>query len=226
MRASSHLAWGGPALLAGALLLALALPIAGASLIRLPAGPVLEDIRAGKAVSAPALRRARAILRRALAWREQPRGYFDLALLHLATAQSAGDDRRNRHLRAAERALLRGLALAPVKPAAWSRLALVRYRLARPSSDVVAALRLAIATGPDETALAPARAELILRLWPRAARRIDRAALRDQLRLAWRVDSRFTRVAARASGRPDVLRRALAGSRDAARRRDPGRPPP
>jgi hypothetical protein len=196
-------------MLIGAALLALALPIAAASLAWLPARPTVAEIRQGSLPSTVRLRHSIASERMALRWREDGHGRFRLALAHLALAGRTGVAGANRHLRAAEREFVRGLSLAPAHAQAWTRLALVRYRLSRPAPTVVEALDLSIRTGPTERGLAPARAELILRLWPLAARRIGRSALDRQLRLAWRVDSAFTTSAAQASGRVGVLRRAV-----------------
>ncbi|WP_147274811.1 hypothetical protein [Ferruginivarius sediminum] len=200
---------GAAAILIGAALLALALPIAVASLAWLPARPAVEEIRRGSPPSTVRLRHSIATERMALRWREDGHGRFRLALAHLALAGRAGVAGANRHLQAAERELVRGLSLAPANAQAWTRLALVRYRLSRPAPTIVEALDLSIRTGPTERGLAPARAELILRLWPLAARRIGRSALDRQLRLAWQVDRAFTTAAAQASGRADVLRRAV-----------------
>lgn len=201
--------WGAAGLLAAGLVLAPALVIGGAALEGLPGRARLERLEAGTALPPAGIETAIAAQRRALAYGDDGRRHLALGLLHMARADAVPPERAGRHLRMAARALRRGLARAPAHPGAWARLALARYRLDRSPVSVLRALRMSLRTGPWLRPLAPARAELTLRLWPLALAHIDRRTLAAQMRLAWDVAPAFMRAAARASGRAEVLRRAV-----------------
>jgi hypothetical protein len=154
---------GGLTALMGAACLALAVPVAGAALSRLPGDSVLADLRAGAVVGSAELDRLSESRRRAADWRRDPRDAADLALARMLHAERAGTDGRAR-LRQAERALMSALGAAPADPYAWTRLALVRWRLDRSAGSVRAALDAARRTGPHSARLAPLRRALTARL--------------------------------------------------------------
>jgi hypothetical protein len=160
---------GAAGLLLGAGLLALALPVAGAALSRVPGDAVLRELRAGTAVDTPALRRFADSRRAALTWRDDPRDRAELALAALLLAERA--DAGRAPLLAAERALTAALRAAPADPYAWTRLALVRWRLDRPVDRVRAALDAARATGANNARLRDVQAALAARLDARVGRR-------------------------------------------------------
>jgi hypothetical protein len=154
---------GAIAVLLGAGLLALALPVAGAALTRLPGDAVLADLRAGEVRGSGDLTRLAESRRRAADWRRDPRDAAERAFAQLLLAERAGVQGRAR-LRAAERALTAALRAAPADPYAWTRLALVRWRLDRPAASVRAALEAARRTGPNSVRLSPLRRALTARL--------------------------------------------------------------
>jgi hypothetical protein len=152
--------------LLGAGCLALALPIAGAALSRVPGDAVLADLRAGAAPGSADLHRLAESRLRAADWRSDPRDAAARALAQLVLAERAGS-RDPARLRVSERALTAALAAAPADPYAWTRLALVRWRLDRPSGSVAAALDAARRTGPHSARLGPLQRALTARLQER-----------------------------------------------------------
>jgi hypothetical protein len=158
---------GAAAVLLGVALLALAGPVAGAALSRLPGDAVLQDLRAGTARPPADLQRLLDSRATAGRWRDDPRDLTERALaqvlmaeLLFAKARDAGPAR----LRAAERDLTAALGAAPADPFAWTRLALVRWRLGRPDRSIRAALDAARTTGPQSRRLQPVQRALAARL--------------------------------------------------------------
>ncbi|WP_156092491.1 hypothetical protein [Rhodovibrio salinarum] len=139
------------ALLLGVGLLALAVPITGAALSRLPGDAVLRDLRADKAVGVRALNRLIDSRQMAGRWREDPRDLGDLVLAYLLLAERPAGDPA--HLLAAEQTVTAALRAAPADPYGWTRLALVRWQLGRPAESIRAALNAACTTGPNSTRL-------------------------------------------------------------------------
>ncbi len=152
--------------LMGAGCLALALPIAGAALSRLPGDAVLADLRAGEAPGSADLYRLAKSRLRAADWRSDPRDAAAHALVQIVLAERAGS-RDPARLRVAERALIAVLADAPADPYAWTRLALVRWRLGRSLGSTEAALDAARRTGPHSARLNPLQRALTARLQER-----------------------------------------------------------
>ena len=77
---------GAASLALGLGLLALALPVAGAALSRLPGDRVVHDLRAGTGVTAADLGRLADSRRAAAGWRADPRDAAELALAQLLLA--------------------------------------------------------------------------------------------------------------------------------------------
>ena len=152
--------------LMGAGCLALALPIAGAALSRLPGDAVLADLRAGEAGGSADLRRLADSRLLAARWRSDPRDAAARALAQIVLAERAGTNDPAR-LRAAESNLTAALAAAPADPYGWTRLALVRWRLDRSAGSVAAALDAARRTGPQSARLGALRRALMARLQER-----------------------------------------------------------
>lgn len=204
---------GASGVVAGALLIAMAVPLAGASLIRLPAEATVNALYEGRPSATSDLRRVLAREEAARAWRDQADGALARGLAHLLLSEGArSDETALDHLRAAETALESGLRRAPARAHGWMRLAIARYRLGRPDEQVVAALAMAMRTGPRETRLAMVRAELILRLWPAPRSAIPRQDLVADLRRAWEADPEHVARLARTSGRLTPLLAAIADS--------------
>ncbi|MHA1569955.1 MAG: hypothetical protein ACTSXZ_10830 [Alphaproteobacteria bacterium] len=161
---------------------------------RFLSGIYLSAIREGPAPLTPeaakdahALARAERALGVAVAAHEDGRDWARLGGVRLALAEGAGFDtpRGQALLTRADAALVRGLALAPAQPYAWTQLLQARLRRDGVTAKTSRLLRMAIRTGPSEPSLVLTRVDIGLLAW----RRLDmetRAALAAQIRLAAR----------------------------------------
>lgn len=188
---------------AGLALAAAAVPIAGASLAELAGNPVLQRLHGGNAGPA-ALRQLIRSREASLAWRETGRAAKELGLAHLMLAEAVPEGGRAQGYALAERALLRGLALAPMDPYAWTRLLVVRMSQARPPREIAPALAMALASGPNERRLFGPTAKAALYGWE-VLDASDRRAAGERVRAAWRADPLGTASAAVALGRTELL---------------------
>lgn len=154
-------------LVAGVLVLGLAVPRTIAALQLLPGDPVLESVRSAKAVSGEELQALIASREDALGWLPSRRIQADLALAHLELAkrQGYGGETGGRHLGESLRALRAGLSLSPADPYAWARLAFVRIKNGGSAAAVKKALFLSFLTGPYEKRLAISRIQYAVWLW-------------------------------------------------------------
>lgn len=199
------------ALVAGLSLAALALPRAVAGFLMLPGEADVVRIHDLDPIGEAALARMAATRENALGWVSDGRLWTELALARLMSVERRSIVRSDADLGPVRRALMRGLAVSPVNPYAWSRLAYVEYATAGAGAAVAATLPAAILTGPSERRLYLLRAELGMRLYPRLAPE-DRPLVLRQIDLAWRRDPFRTLGAAHGAGRVDLLRRALDGA--------------
>lgn len=187
----------------GLAVLAAAVPLAGSGLAEVPGNSVLRQLHGGN----PGPTALRGLIRSreaSLAWRETGRAAKELGLAYMMLAESAPEAERARQYALAERALLRGLASAPVDPYAWTRLALVRMALSRPPEEVARALGPALASGPNEEALLRPTARAALYGWEALGDEGWRGA-GGRVRAAWRADPVGTASDAAALGRAELL---------------------
>ena len=198
-------AFGAAAVAAGAALVAVAVPLAGSSLAEVPGNPILQRLHSGNP-GPVALRRLIRSREASLAWRETGRAAKELGLARMMLAESVPEAERVEQYALAERALLRGLALAPKDPYGWMRLAVVRMALGRPPPEVAPALGLALASGPNEDALLRPTAKAALYAWD-ALDPEGRRAASGRVLAAWRADPVGTAADARALGRAELLAR-------------------
>ncbi len=201
------------ALVAGVLLIGLAAPRAVGDVAALPARPVIAALRAGQTVDPRHLAIAADAQRAALGWRDDGRDRTALGLLHYYQARALGFDGDE------ARALFdeaiddhrAGLARAPGKAHAWTRLAQLTLLRDGPTPALGPLLLRAIEAAPYDRRLAFRRIELAMIAW----RKLDeetRAAVRRQIRFAARVSQRrLDALAARRYARALVLE-ALAPS--------------
>jgi hypothetical protein len=146
----------------GALLMAMAGPRVVAGVLDGPADRVVFYIRHGATVTDEALRGLIVARRSAANWQETAQGDRDIAaaeleLMHRGQHDAGYDE--------AERAVRRSLALGPVDPYAWARLAHIAWSRDRDARTSIAALRASIRVGSYEPTLAAWRVGLILQLW-------------------------------------------------------------
>lgn len=138
-------------------------PLAMASIVRLPADPVLRQLRKGQIVDPDALEHLIHSRRTALSWRNRPEDRTTLGLAYLIRAERASADANSADLDRAEVELRQALRVAPVDPHAWARLALVWLRQDRPHA-AAEALRLSYVTGPHVPRLQVVRTALARQL--------------------------------------------------------------
>jgi len=190
------------AVLLGAALLAASLRTVPAALHRHAAQAALARIAAAPA---PAPERARDVGRLAhhaeatLAWRGTPGDLRRRA----AAARARGADSRARGM------LVRSLRRAPADAVAWTRLAALRHRAGHLTGSA-AALARALRAAPSMRHLAPLRAALILRLWPRLQGRTRPRVRHRQLRIAAAAAPQQLHALAAHTGRRAVLKAATA----------------
>jgi hypothetical protein len=206
---------GSIALAAGLALGLLAVPrlIAGIELV--PAGPVLEALRAGETVAEPHAIGTAAAIERSLDWVRDAQGYADLSLIYWEEARRAGlsTPAGVGLVRASEAAVLRTIALNPSNPIAWTRRAQISLLTTGIDDTLARELRMALRTAPyDRIVLAP-RVGLALYAWPRLDEP-TRALVRDQIRVAAMLDARTLAAAARRTFAVAVVREALASEPD------------
>ncbi len=198
-------AFGALAIAAGAGLVAAAVPLAGASLAEAPGNRILQRLHGGSP-GAAALRQLIRSREASLAWRETGRAAKELGLARMMLAESLPRAERAGQYARAERALLRGLALAPLDPYGWMRLAAARMALGRPAMEVAPALALAIAAGPREDALLGPTARAAFYAWD-SLEPDGRRLAAERVRMAWRADPVATAAAAVELERAGLLAR-------------------
>ena len=166
------------ALTLSVLLTAMAGPRLVAAVLDGPADRVMFYVRRGATVTDEALRGLIVARRSAAAWHETAQGDRDIAAAELELIQRGEGEARYDE---AERAVRRSLALGPVDPYAWARLAHIAWLRDRDARTAVAALRASIQVGDYEPRLVAWRVRLILQLWNTAAAE-DRPAFAAQIR--------------------------------------------
>ena len=197
-------------------LLSQAVPRTLAALASMPGDPVLSRIQTGQPVDNEALEALIDSRRRALDWIESGRLYTDLGLaqLMLAQARDGGGTFEEPLLTEAIGSLRKGLALAPARPHAWTRLAYAELAAGRPLEQVARALEMALITAPYEPRLLFPRLELCLLAWPGLSEQTVKRA-HEQIRIAWTRDPNRLVALAHSSGRANIVRSALVQSLEA-----------
>ncbi len=163
----------------GVLLMAMAGPRLVAAVLDGPADRVMFYLRRDATVTDEALRGLIVARRAAAGWHETAQGDRDIAAAELELIQRRGGGEAEYD--EAERVVSRSLALGPVDPYAWARLAHIAWRRDRDARTAVAALRASIQVGAYEPTLVAWRVGLILQLWDATAAE-DRPAFAAQIR--------------------------------------------
>lgn len=191
-------------------LLYLGAPRAIAAFVRLPGDYLLERIQNRESVSARNLETLIISRKRALAWVEAGRVQTDLALAQLVLAHASGEDGAYDPAGVARaiESLRAGLARAPARPYAWTRLALAELAAGGPSPEVAKPLEMALITARYTPRLLFVRLEFCLIAWPYFDSD-TRDLVFQQVRIAWhRSPDRLVDLALRME-RLDVVRTAL-----------------
>ena len=151
----------------------------------------------------------------AILQQDHHRFYDGLSLLHLLRAMDVNTPALQRigEYRSAESAAVATLARAPAQPAAWLRIANVRWILHDEPEDVITPWKMSIFTGRTDSSLLLPRIEIGL------AHRFymdeeGTAMLRDQLELAWRMHPGSLMNVLRLRDPDLVATRSLIGSTD------------
>lgn len=191
-------------------LLVLSVPRTIGALSALPGDRILRQIQRGETVDAAALGTLISSRERASAWRRRGGDHADMALgnLVLATLNAERDGPDPEPIRLAVRSLKASLALTPVNPHAWSRLAYAQILRDGPSADVAASIRMSVYLGPHETDLVFSRLRLSFVAWSHLTEE-DRELVARQIRFAWKISDEELALLAMATGRYKEIRLAL-----------------
>ncbi len=191
-------------------LLYLGAPRTIAAFVSLPGDYWLEQIQIRESVSARDLEILIVSRERALAWVEAGRVQTDLAFAQLVLAEASGEDGAYDQAGVARtiESLRAGLARAPARPYAWTRLAFAELVAGGPSSELAKLLEMALITARYDPRLLFARLEYCLIAWPYFE--LDaREMVFQQIRIAWhRSPDRLVELAL-LWWRLDVVRTAL-----------------
>ena len=191
-------------------LLYLGAPRTIAAFVSLPGDYVLERIQIRESMSARNLETLIISRERALAWVEAGRIQTDLALAQLVLAKASGEDGAYDQAEVARaiESLRAGLARAPARPYAWTRLALAELEAGGPSPEVAKPLEMALITARYVPHLLFVRLELCLVAWPYFDSDA-RDLVFQQVRIAWRRWPDRMVDLALITERLDVVRTAL-----------------
>jgi len=167
-------------------LLYLGAPRTIAAFVSLPGDYVLERIQIRESVSARNLETLIISRERALVWVEAGRVQTDLALAQLVLAEASGEDGAYDQAGVARaiESLRAGLARAPARPYAWTRLALAELEAGGPSPELAKPLEMALITARYIPRLLFVRLDLCLVAWPYFDSDA-REMVFEQLRIAW-----------------------------------------
>ena len=191
-------------------LLYLGAPRTIAAFVSLPGDYVLEQIQIRESVSTRNLEILIISRERALAWVEAGRVQTDLALAQLVLAEASGEDGAYDQAGVARaiESLRAGLARAPARPYAWTRLALAELVAGGPSPEVATPLEMALITARYAPRLLFIRLELCLIAWPYFDSDA-RDLVFQQVRIAWHKSPDRLVELALLMERLDVVRTAL-----------------
>jgi len=197
--------------IAGLILLTLAVPRTIAAFLVFPGSQTVNILRMGETVDDKTLKVLIASRQRAAGWVETASIWNDLALAELAAAET--DDIDRQHVRQASEYFEKSLRLAPARPYAWARRAHAELQMYGPSEAAASALTMSMLTARYEPELIFARLWMSVMTWPHFADG-DRELVLDQIRLAWRQSPDQMLSIAMDARRIEILRAALAGSPD------------
>jgi hypothetical protein len=146
----------------GIALITLAVPRTAAYSLMVPGKAVLSDLARGKTVGPERLRAAIAGHEKALSWLDDPDGWIEIGAftLVLARQRNMPDVDRTSLLDQSRGAISTGLALAPLRPFGWSRLAQVHQMLGRDAETMDRLLGISAATGALEPRLLTQRVRI------------------------------------------------------------------
>lgn len=180
----------------GAVLAFVAWPVANGALQAQRADAAFFEFRTGDAPDLTAAEAALEALDRGVAADPVAGRRLGRAEMLLAAALTpsvgTSDEQRSKWLQQAQADLDFGLANAPARGIAWAQLAAARQAIGGPSTKVVAALMMSIATAPMMEVLWPSRLRLILDNWQHFTPK-ERERIASYVATTWRhsADRRF-----------------------------------
>lgn len=173
----------------GLSLFGIALPRFVAAVAATPGDLVIFAFSSQARVSDKAIETLIESRRAALGWSAGPRYHRELghAARLLAGRLQADDTRVGTQLRLAAAATIDGLAVAPVDPPSWLRLAELQWTMGAEPPAVLASLRASVEVGEFDPVRTRRRVEMVLGLWGELTV-ADRLLFRSQFRHLWDQD--------------------------------------
>jgi hypothetical protein len=205
-----------PVMLTAAVILSLALPRALAGLVTGAGQPAIRKVDAQQPVSIDEVETLIAAQQRGLRITADPRLGLELGRGHLLMVEklSLSNPAARAHLEQAIAALRGSVAAAPAAPLAWTLLAYAQFlRDSEWTVDSLAALQVAIETGPFDPSLLWSRLRLALFAWddlPPDARDL----VKQQIRFAWTLGAEPLAAMVSDLNRADLVRAVLQASPD------------
>ena len=187
-------------LVAGLVLLGLAIPQTIAAWNARDAATVLDKLNAGKPASESELATGAAALKRALSWATSARWSADLGFIEVwqALRLRQQEPQRPQLLADAERHLTAGLTANPADGSSWVQLAFVRQLRGAPDRTIATALMQSLDVAPYLRALWIYRAEMLLH-YRRVLEPDEADSFRRQIRTIWSTGAPFTTALAEAA---------------------------
>jgi hypothetical protein len=169
-----------------AAILYLGAPSLVASVLLFPGNRPLQALQNEQVPSTPELDAIISSRTAAMRWSNDGRLWTDRSLAHLTLAEVHAKDKRPdpAELELARQDIEAGLALEPISPYAWARLAYIRFLQMGSSPGVASALRLSFLTGPFEREMTFPRLRLALAIYSNFSSE-ERELARRQIRFAW-----------------------------------------
>ena len=173
--------------------------------------PVLGQLQKEQKVDESDLRRFVYSRERSAKWKESATIYTDIALGRLILGNYLSPEDHPGNLERAEASLRKGLALAPMNPYGWMRLAQVRKARHATVSEIAGLLKLTLKSGQHEDkrhAMLLLMVEMGLEAWSQLDEP-ERDAITQKVHKAWGRDPRGTADLATRTGHSDLLAKLL-----------------
>jgi hypothetical protein len=205
-----------PVMLTAAVILVLALPRTIAGLVTGSGQPAIRKVEAQQPVSIDEVETLIASQRRGLRFTADPRLSLELGRGHLLMVEklSLANPAARQHLEQAIAALRDSVSAAPAAPLAWTLLAYAQFlRDGDWTADSLAALQVAIETGPFDPSLIWSRLRLALFAWDDLTPD-TRDLVKQQIRFAWTLGAEPLAAMVSDLNRADLVRGVLQTSPD------------
>ena len=191
----------------GTTLLLPAIPVVISDLLLIPGNPVVRQLQHEQKTSESDIRNLIYSRKNSGKWREASKTYTDMALGYLILENYPSHEDYPGNLQQAEKSLIKGLALAPMNPYGWMRLAQVRKIRNAPIPQIAGALKLAMKSGHNEDKrhfMLLLMVEIGLEVWGQLNDQ-EREIIAQKARKAWDRDPWRTSTLAVRSGNSGLL---------------------